>query len=768
MDGFRRNLRNALVASVKEAAQKNSEVEKRFAELVDREHALLDFHYCDRHDCETHGNWADGRGEGDAGDGSVAPVPPKGGRGRGKAAATEEGIEGNTRTGRPLPKSIGGVPIRDWLKLHGISEEVAKTRGYVGFERTPRKPDNWGSMTKKEKDAWIAANEDPVLAEQAVGQSLQDVKNVADQNSGVLIPRSPIPGSPWGPIDAQVRPSTGIISRAARGDINKALAYNAQAPGWTEGVLVGGRLVEKDGTVKLVGAKKTDISGKKLSELTPQEYRSLSTAQRHALLLSERLGVPLNELPRSFNELTDEQVKPLTPNDVFGSKYLFPSGTNTQFPPDREIGWKGLKQAKRVELNPDPVNVENFMNGTGRVYIALEGNLKADALVTAIKERGLGESVISVPSVTLWATENIPGNVLKRKGWPEELGSTGPNGNPGGELTWVVKNHLQGREVVIVADADAVDNDAVRNQSNAIAARLLSQGAGRVVFAAPPLDADGHVIKGVATGIAAKPKEDLKGVDDYLGAGKLAGVNPTLDKLAYTDRRVPDIKLDPATLSNKDGKVGLRVDALANVENTLKALSRIAGPIGVARLGRDALGGAIGRTETAAEDSINLLVQNGLIKKQKASVTDRNSPEYISMPELRNMVRNGVLRPPIDPATRKPLKLPTAENWTPEFEKTFRDLVSRPPKENRYVVEATDEETGETRKRINTVPSQEAYIYTILNEGHRSQDLGTKSLGEIESRQSDGVRRVATAEGAAFFGLPIGAVIPPADTREHP
>jgi hypothetical protein len=132
------------------------------------------------------------------------------------------------------------------------------------------------------------------------------------------------------------------------------------------------------------------------------------------------------------------------------------------------------------------------------VFFCIEGCIKADAILTAIRKERRKASVFSVPSVTLW-------------------------GDP--DLKEFAERRLLGKRVVIVPDADWVDNDRVIEQARLCQTYLRRLGVPDTYVAAPP-----HHYK--------KPDGEVKykGVDDWLGAGG------KLDKMLVIRRVVDDGK----------------------------------------------------------------------------------------------------------------------------------------------------------------------------------------------------------------------------------
>jgi hypothetical protein len=112
--------------------------------------------------------------------------------------------------------------------------------------------------------------------------------------------------------------------------------------------------------------------------------------------------------------------------------------------------------------------------------------------LTAILKEKRPESVFSVPSVSLWGVPELPDFIEKA---------------------------LKGKTVVIVPDADWIDNPLAIEQARMCRTYLRRHGLDAYV-AAPPAD---------------RLDEGIKGVDDYLGEG-----DGTLDGLMVQERRVDE------------------------------------------------------------------------------------------------------------------------------------------------------------------------------------------------------------------------------------
>jgi hypothetical protein len=141
----------------------------------------------------------------------------------------------------------------------------------------------------------------------------------------------------------------------------------------------------------------------------------------------------------------------------------------------------GQNVANRIDIHPWAIE---RLRSAERIYFALEGTPKADAILTRIIATGESASVINVPSVTLWRAPE-----LKRFA-----------------KDWLAGSESDAPLVVIVADADHHENPRVVRQALLLRERLDGYGVSACV-AAPPdhRDSNGQLLH--------------KGVDDFLVAG---------------------------------------------------------------------------------------------------------------------------------------------------------------------------------------------------------------------------------------------------------
>ncbi len=221
----------------------------------------------------------------------------------------------------------------------------------------------------------------------------------------------------------------------------------------------------------------------------------------------------------------------------------------------------------RLDMHPDAVALLHRAHANhGRVFFALEGCLKADAILSA------REAVFSVPSVTLW---DAP------------------------ELEAFAERWLKGTKVIVVPDSDWESNDAVIAQALNCRTVLRKYIGDDVHVAAPPgLSTPGH---------AKDCKHCKVGVDDFLGRYK-----GSIDDLLRVDREAP---LGLADFL--EGQPGLRSDALAVDAEVMQWLALNANANGEIRSGAQTIAKASGHGVRRVNRSINRLIKLGAITVDK-------------------------------------------------------------------------------------------------------------------------------------------------------
>jgi len=214
--------------------------------------------------------------------------------------------------------------------------------------------------------------------------------------------------------------------------------------------------------------------------------------------------------------------------------------------------------AARLDMHPWAADL---LENAEEVFFGLEGCLKADAILTAIRREGRPASVFSVPSVTLWGTP---------------------------ELERFVRTKLQGKRIIITPDSDWIDNPLVIEQARLCRTYLRRRcGHDDTYVAAPPLR-DGAV--------------EHKGVDDYLGSGG------TLDGLMVQHRMVRD-GMQRSWLA----KFGMRKDRTARDAETLYSLAAHVGATGDLHSTLDSLAKVVGVNHVRVGRAIKSLQEIGAI-----------------------------------------------------------------------------------------------------------------------------------------------------------
>jgi hypothetical protein len=344
--------------------------------------------------------------------------------------AAEPAFEPDLLSGdRPsLAKASGRSPegSEDWWRARGVDPAVAAARPYV---------------------RWTTDDIEPVREAYAGLSSGQraTTSRWARQSDGLVITRHAPPGLALGQVYAEIRPDNPVETR-------------------------------------------------------PPTWHAHPTVPPSEPLLHPETGRPVQILTgRSMeahiaNEDTNEGHAGMNVEGVHchthEAKYVFPPSATIERVRLRDDGSerryrvkdRSQSLARRIDVHPWAVN--RFDNAE-RVMFALEGCIKADALVSA------GEAVFSVPSVTLWDADELDGFAFR---------------------------YLVGKTVFIVPDADWHTNWMVDRQALLCRTRLRRLGIDTHI-AAPPYEKPPP----------GKKKPVRNGVDDYLGYGG------TVDDLVVRD-----------------------------------------------------------------------------------------------------------------------------------------------------------------------------------------------------------------------------------------
>ena len=185
---------------------------------------------------------------------------------------------------------------------------------------------------------------------------------------------------------------------------------------------------------------------------------------------------------------------------------------------------KGLNLARRLDIHPDAMDK---IRRAEVVFLSIEGCMKADAILAK------DAAVFSVPSVSLW---DCP------------------------ELETFARTYLNGKEIVIVPDADWATNPEVVSQARLCHATLNRYDVARVHIAAAPV-VNGSPTRG-------------KGVDDFLGKvghGQLNELQTVDFYLAPATRVAINSLLERCTRADQDRRN----------RKVLESMAIFAGPSGV-------------------------------------------------------------------------------------------------------------------------------------------------------------------------------------------
>lgn len=667
---------------------------------------------------------------------------------------TIDGVPGYDSRGKPVPGSSA------WLEAHGIAPKIFASRPYVQYE---------------------ASKTDPAVQEAFKGtpQGLRFWNQKAaqeGQTGGFIMYKHPVPGSPYGPIAPQVRPNVSVVTNPAKrayadtvhkNDVARLESLKKATPS----------LVIKERREVL---KQTKTHLERVKEATPEKIRAeaasnlqkatdkLATAKasgdkgkifeaQKELVGAKRQA--LKETNRANNWRPDKELYNAETAVKYAENRLAKAVDNPKAALEAEIKSQTStvkrsanrlektaakyvftpgEPSARIDMNQDAQNVRNLTEGKGRIYFAMEGSIKADALLTAAKKEDPTAAVVNVPSVTLWQQK-------------------GKGGDTEGEIKWFAENYGKGRQIILIPDADGVTNPNVMAQAKAMGSALRTFGATDVTLAAPPLKKGTRKVVdhfNLPSGI----DEGRKGVDDHLGAGR-----GTLGQMQYTkNTKVPSYDLSQYTVAAGGTGPKMNKNAVEGTERALAAISGIAGPEGSSRMPKKMLAQAAGLAPTSAKEARDRLEKLGIISvehiyDEQALATGRRvrNPK-VSDDRVQELVRKGVIK---EPRLDQPFTEVTIEE-SPVI--TIRDA--------RYRIKAEDVEIGTLSGLENFSPPKTFTGWTSAVTGQKdttgiaAKVAGTggpkagKQKPPVEA--APGRRLVQTKEGAARYGVPIGSPIP--------
>jgi hypothetical protein len=371
-------------------------------------------------------------------------------------------LEGEGELGWGFPSSISLGERRTWLeaffKDHAITSEVGFGRPYVRY--TADDPSR-----VREAYHWLDRHQRSYMTRLAV------------QDDGVVIVRHAPPGLGLPHVFAELRPDNPVRTGPPRWHYHPSI-HTRGTPTIPEGPSAGRPLSKKqiytlDAMTRnghIARSKnEDDHSGTNCEDVhkhqprakylfPPAPTKDVAWAHDHAEAFAGKTGKRAEHVSRRHGGV-----------DVAG-RHVHSSKRKDE----------SANYAKRLDLHP---LAQPRFEKAKRVFFVIEGCIKADAVLST------GEAVFSVPSVTLWDAPELP---------------------------QFIEKYLQGKEVVIVPDADWFENAGVKRQAILCRSFLRLHGLEALV-AAPP-------IEGV--------EEGIKGVDDFLAAGN------NLDDLVVIDREV--------------------------------------------------------------------------------------------------------------------------------------------------------------------------------------------------------------------------------------
>lgn len=604
--------------------------------------------------CETEGG-VTGRSSlpDNDGTGAKTEVPVKRGKHGGslvdpnEGTTTIDGVRGyDSETGKPVPGSDA------WLEAHGISKEIFDSRPYVRFE---------------------ADRDDPALQEafkdyEKADKFWRQRAEQKGQKGGYIMYKHPVPGSPWGPVAPQVRPNKDVVTNAAKeAYAAKVLENDRERLAVLKKTTPGELLKERRAQVK-----KAEINLERVKNATPDKVRAEATKNLENAQLAVKKAKESGDQVKIFEAKKDlVAVKRQHDKDMKDARHwdaekqLYDAEIQVTHAKNRlqrsidnpkqaladeiksqsrvlERSEKRLKDtaakyvfspgtsSARIDMNPDPQNIKN-LNGKGRIYFAMEGSIKNDAILHSLKKEDPTATVVNVPSVTLWQ---------QKAGLP---------GEAAGEIAWFTKKYGKGREIILIPDADGVTNPNVMMQAKAMSTALRSNGAGSVIVAAPPVK---YGTKKVIDhfNLPSGVDEGRKGIDDHLGAGR--GELGQLQYSKINNRLIPKYDLSEYTKAAGGDGPKINRSAVKNTEAALAAISGIAGPAGITKLPKKMLAQTSGLPLTSAKEARDRLVDLGIITvehvfdEQALSRGRRIRNPKVTDERVNELIKMGVIKQP--------------------------------------------------------------------------------------------------------------------------
>lgn len=720
--------------------------------------------------CEVPGSFPRGSdgfvsGKAEVESGATRKTGPRGGSLVDPHEGTEtiDGIRGYDKKGKPVPGTDA------WLEAHGLSKEAFNARPYTKFE---------------------ADRSDPAIQEAFAGDELAKGKKFWEQrleqegqDGGYIMYKSQVPDSPDGPVAPQVRPNVAVVTNAADRAYAKTILENSQ-----ERLINTKKMTPSDlRKERRADVKKAELNLERVKQATPGKIKEVAdkkladakdavartkVAGNDSALVQAKLNLidakrehksahnrannwdpeielydaeqglkyTQNRLQRSI----DSPKEALTAELISQERQVARNQSRFDKTAAKYVFTKGVKSA-RIDMSQDPQNVKNLTEGKGRIYFAMEGAIKNDAILTALKKEDPTAAVVNVPSVTLWQDKD----------------------SGAAEINWFAKKYGKGREIVLIPDADGIDNPNVMSQAKGLSAALEIAGGKntKVILASPPLKAGTKKVIDEFE-LPSGVHEKRKGVDDHLGAGR-----GTLGQLTYQKTNsIPSYDLTEYTgKGRKATNEGPKMNASArkNTEKTLSAISQIVGPKGAAQIPKKLLAQAAGLPLTSAKDARDKLVELGIISvehiwNEKALSTRRRRIRNPAVLDERvaQLVKNKIIK---EPRVDRPFTEVSIE------ESPVVSLLH-----SKHMIKSSDIEVGTLSDLTTWHPPKTFKGWTSPIDG-RSDTTGLaakQTAQEAKTRAKKAATQpkvlktapknaiiIRTAAGAKRFGRPVGSVV---------
>ncbi len=383
-------------------------------------------------------------------------------------------------------------------RQHGIAEAVWRARGYARY-----RTDHEGVSDLRQIDA-------------NYGAVSYNVLKFRTQRAGLAIPRGALPGTAGPTPLAELRPDEPICMEErwhahAGGELEHEHDWEyPHVPGrksdpgahshcdWAKYIFVKGEPIERVSLCADMKARggpffKLYEEQTELEEALSQRIGGDAQGWWDRAVLEERLGL---ELPKRPSGNGQRQTGPST-LVTLGAVEVDLGSRSAAFQARSVLRKARASETSRIDANPLALGL---LGEAERIYFGIEGCIKADAMLSAIRASGERATVVSVPSVTLW---------------PKDAGYYD------GDIRTLARLAVD-REVAIVVDSDWDDFDknkgAVLGQAAQLMDRLRRLGVQHTVIA-PPTAETGRCTLHDAKSSAKR------GVDDFIADGEsLAGL----------------------------------------------------------------------------------------------------------------------------------------------------------------------------------------------------------------------------------------------------